>query len=174
MFSKMPAQTQPTLVVITDTNVLINFFHIGQLSLLGNLSKYQFFVPSEVIAEVTEPVQAAALAAALNANYIEKIDIVDPVALGIFADLRSLMGRGEAACLAAAATLNHSVASDEKKIFKRKAIELIGEDRLLRTEDLLLCAIREELITVAQADNFKATLATNRYAMAFASFADIV
>ena len=26
-----------TTVVITDTNVLINFFHIGQLALLGEL-----------------------------------------------------------------------------------------------------------------------------------------
>ena len=170
----MPPEIQPAVVVITDATVLINFFHIGQLPLLGKIARYQFVVPLDVVAEVDEPAQAAALAGALEEGYLTELVIEDPATLGLFAELRSLMGRGEAACLAAAATSNHSIASDEKRRFKRKTIELIGEERLLRTEDLILCAIRDGLVTVAEADAFKATLAANRYAMAFASFGDLL
>jgi hypothetical protein len=49
------------------------------------------------------------------------------------AELRDMMGRGEAACLALVATGGFHIVSDEKKRFKRKAIELIGEARILRT-----------------------------------------
>lgn len=170
----MPPGIQPAVVVITDANVLINFFHIGQLPLLGKIAGYRFVAPLEVIAEVDEPAQAAALAAALDNGHLAELVIDNPAALELFAELRSLMGRGEAACLAAAATLDHLIASDEKRRFKRKTIELLGEGRLLRTEDLILCAIRDGLINVAEADAFKATLAANRYAMAFASFGDLL
>ena len=92
----------------------------------------------------------------------------------LFANLRDLMGRGEAACLALAATTGCHLASDEKKRFRRKAIELIGEGRIVRTEALLLAAIRCGRRTVAQADEYKAVLAANRYAMPFATFADLL
>lgn len=172
----MTASEHSTVIVITDANVLINFFHIEQLSLFGRFAKYRFLVPMEVIAEVEEPSQAAALAAALEAGHLGRLIIDEPMALALFSELRALMGRGEAACLAAAATATskHLIASDEKRRFKRKTIELLGEDCLLRTEDLIACAVREGAITVAEADGFKAILAGNRYAMAFASFADVV
>ena len=53
-----------------------------------------------------------------------------------------------------------------------QAIELIGEARILRTEDLLVEAIRCGRLNVAQADECKLVLAANRYAMPFASFAE--
>ena len=36
-----------TTVVITDTNVLINFLHIGQLALLGELPAYRLQLPAD-------------------------------------------------------------------------------------------------------------------------------
>jgi len=162
------------VIVVTDSNVLINFFHIGQLPLLGKLNSYRFRVPQEVIAEVDDPAQAAALDAALKAGHLAELVIDDSAALELFAGLRALMGRGEAACLAAAATSDCLVASDEKKRFKRKAIELLGEGRLLRTEDLIVCAIRAGHVTVTEADGFIAMLAANRYALPFASFVDLL
>lgn len=49
----------PISVVVTDANVLINFCHIGQLPLLGALTPYRFFVPQEVINEITDSAQQA-------------------------------------------------------------------------------------------------------------------
>ena len=167
----MPAPTVTT-VVITDTNVLINFLHIGQLALLGELPAYRFQLPTEVLQELTDPEQRAAVDNAIAADQIDLlvIDALDTLAL--FGDLRDLMGRGEAACLALAATAGCHLASDEKKRFRRKVIELIGEARILGTEDLLAEAIRCGRITVAQADSFKLVLAENHYTMPFASFAE--
>ena len=50
-----------TIVVITDANVLINLIHIEQLSLLGALEPYKFRVPLEVVKEISEPDQRAAV-----------------------------------------------------------------------------------------------------------------
>jgi len=163
-----------TIVIVTDTNVLINLIHIGRLPLLGALEPYQFRVPREVLDEIREPDQRAALDAALVAGHIERVVIDTIEALELFGILRDVMGRGEAACLALAATAGCYIASDEKKRFRRRAIELIGEERILRTESLLLEAIRRQHISVAEADVYKLVLETKRYTMSFSSFADLV
>ena len=163
-----------TIVVITDANVLINFLRIGQLPLLGKLDAHRFLVPQEVEAEITDPAQRDALAMAIAAGYLGQV-VVDTVeSLALFAELRDVMGRGEAACLALAATSGWHIASDEKKRFRRRAIELIGEARILRTESILLEAIRQRRISVSQADGFKAVLEANCYSMPFRSFSDLV
>jgi predicted nucleic acid-binding protein len=163
-----------TIVVVTDANVLINLFHIGRLSLLGALEAYQFRVPREVLDEISEPDQRAAVDAALAAGHIGEI-IVDTIdALTLFGALRDVMGRGEAACLAIAATTGCYIASDEKRRFRRCAVELIGEDRILRTESLLLEAIRSKHISIAEADECKLVLESRRYMMSFSSFADLL
>ena len=125
----------------------------------------------EVLQELTDSVQRAAVDNAIAAGQLDLLVIDALDALALFGDLRDLMGRGEAACLALAATVGCHLASDEKRRFRRKAIELIGEARILGTEDLLLEAIRQGRITMAQADGYKDVLAEKRYTMPFASFA---
>jgi len=161
-----------TTVVITDANVLINFLHIGLLALLGELPGYRFQLPTEVVQELTAPEQRVAVDNAIAGGQLDLLVIDGLDALALFGDLRDLMGRGEAACLALAATAGCHLASDEKKRFRRKAIELIGEARILGTEDVLVEAIRCGRITVAQADGYILLLAENRYTMPFASFAE--
>lgn len=168
----MATAPEPTVIVVTDANVLINLCHIGHLQLLGQLTPWRFKVPQEVLDEVADPGQRAAVDAAIGAGHLEAFVLDDLAALTLFADLRALMGRGEAACLASAATSRHLIASDEKKRFRRKAIELLGEASILRTEDLLIHAIRMGHITVDAADACKAVLADHRYTMPFASFAE--
>jgi predicted nucleic acid-binding protein len=98
------AQQADTVVVVTDANVIINLFHIGQLPLFGALPPYRFRVPAEVVAEILDPTQQAAVTACIEAGHLEEV-VVDTVdALSLFADLRDVMGRGEAACLALAKT----------------------------------------------------------------------
>jgi predicted nucleic acid-binding protein len=163
-----------TVVVITDANVLINLFHIGQLHLLGALPPYRFRIPSEVLAEILDPAQQADIRTCLEAGHLEEIVVDTMASLELFAELRDVMGRGEAACLALAATTGSHIASDEKKRFRRRAIELIGEAKILRTEHIIVEAIRRNHMSVQQADTHKATLAANNYALPFASFADIL
>jgi|APFre7841882630_1041343.scaffolds.fasta_scaffold03552_3 predicted nucleic acid-binding protein len=168
------ATNAETIVVVTDANVLINLLRIGQLPLLGNLDAYRFLVPEEVVAEVTDPDQREALSSALAAGYLGQAIVDTMESLQLFAELRDMMGRGEAACLALAATMGCHIASDEKKRFRRRAVELIGEERIVRTEGILLEAIRQGRISVAEADGFKEALAANRYSMPFQSFSDLL
>ena len=168
------AQIDDMVVVITDANVLINLLRIGELRLLGALDAHRFLVPEEVIREITDPAQSEAITSAIAAGNLSQV-VVDTIeSLALFAELRDVMGRGEAACLSLAVTMNCHIASDEKKRFRRRAIELIGEDRILRTESILLEAIRQGRISVSEADGFKATLEANRYSMPFRSFSDLL
>jgi predicted nucleic acid-binding protein len=115
----------------------------------------------EVLNEFTEPEQRSQVDAAIAAGCLE-IMVIDAIdALAFFGELRDLMGRGEAACLALVATENLYLASDEKRFFRRKAIELVGEARILRTEDLILQAIRCGHRCVAEEDAFEEALHTN-------------
>jgi predicted nucleic acid-binding protein len=162
------------IVVVTDANVIINLLHIGQLTILGSLPPYRFCIPSEVLAEILDPAQQATVRTCIEAGHIEEIVVNNMAALSLFADLRDMMGRGEAACLALATTSGFYIASDEKRRFRRRAIELIGEARIFRTEDILIEAIHRNQITVQEADGYKSILAANSYALPFESFAEIL
>jgi predicted nucleic acid-binding protein len=168
------ADDPTTVVVITDANVLINLFHIGQLPLLGALPPYRFRVPREVLAEILDPAQQAAVRTCLDAGHAEETVVDTMASLALFAELRDVMGRGEAACLALAATTGSHIASDEKKRFRRRAIELIGEARILRTEQIIVEAIRRNQMTVQEADAHMGTLAAKNYALPFATFAELL
>ena len=158
---------QPITVVVTDANVLINFCHIGRLMLLGDLAPYRFMVPAEVVNEIAEPAQKADMAAALTRGVIAEVTIDSLEALALFGTLRDIMGRGEAACLALAKTEGWWLASDEKRRFRRMAIDLIGEDRIIGTETLLRHAIVIGQVSIDDADAYKALLETRRFAMPF-------
>jgi hypothetical protein len=66
-----------TVVVVTDANVLINLADIGKLSLLGALGCFDFRVPTEVLAEISEPERRAAVDAALEAVFPEHRDDIE-------------------------------------------------------------------------------------------------
>jgi len=94
--------------------------------------------------------------------------------LQTFAELRAGMGLGEAASLALAQHRGLLLASDEKRVFRREAIRLLGDGRLVTTPDIYVLAIRARIITVEQADAAKRKLQENRFRMGFRSFSEIV
>jgi len=162
-----------TQTVVTDANVLINFIHIQQLDLLNRLNDQGFIVPQHVIDEITWDNQAKALSLAFEEGHLHPCDLDDDETEDLYNSLRSFIEAGEAACIAIAHMRDCAVATDEKGDAERIATELLGKKRLLRTESILRQCIAAGLITVPEADAFKATLATKRYAMKFASFADL-
>lgn len=168
------ATRERTRVVVTDANVLINLIHVGRLDLLGCLSGYEFVVPPEVVNEVTVPEQAEALDAAFEAGHIGRQSFSGTVELTIFAELIQTVGKGEAACLALAEVNGWLVASDERGKFLRLTEERLGTRRILNTVGLLVLAIRADLITVVDADQYKLVLEANRFKMRFSSFRDVL
>jgi predicted nucleic acid-binding protein len=171
---RAPEPIQPTVVILTDANVLINLIHIGQLDLLKQLPGYRFVVPEHVEAEVNQEDQARRLAAALTDDVLATTAITALDEMALYAELHRTLGQGESACLAIAVHRGFSVASDEKKAFRRTAIKHIGEGRLMTTPDLIVSAIRAGLATVAQADQWKHELERRRFKMKFDSFQDLL
>ncbi len=164
----------PTRIVVTDANVLINLIHVGRLDLLAGLGGFEFVVPDHVDAEITDPSQRAVLSEAAQRDVLRTVSLNELPAIALYAELASRLGRGEAACLALAATRGWIVASDEKKRFRREAEARLGVDRILTTPGIFVLAIRRGLLSVQQADADKAALEQRRFKMSFASFRDVI
>ncbi|MBN1546007.1 MAG: hypothetical protein JW902_05035 [Syntrophaceae bacterium] len=159
---------------LVDANVLINFVHLGQLDLLSKLKEYRFVIPEHVAVEIKRKDQAATLKKAFQQGILEQTAITDMKELADYAEFHKTLGQGESACLAIAVGRGFSVASDEKGLFRRLVLRKIGLERLLTTPDLILTAIRSKLITVTQADKWKAKLETHRFKMTFQSFRGVL
>jgi predicted nucleic acid-binding protein len=161
-------------VVVTDANILINLTHIGRLSLLEELPPYSFVVPEQVVCEVTEPLQRAAVGMAIASGWLEQVRLTKIGELTVYAELIQTLGAGEAACLSLAQCRNWVIASDEKRKFYRETTARLGTGRLINTAGILLHAITLGVLTVEDADRAKQQLEQRRFLMTFHSFRDLL
>ena len=161
-------------IAVADANVLINLIHVQRLDLLASLPGYEFVVPDDVISEITDPAQRAALEEGLSTGYLRRETISDPEELARYAELRRVIGAGEAACVTLAAARGWLIASDEKRRLRREVNERLGPGRLVTTPGLFVLAIRAGVMTVEEADEAKGILEGHRFRMSFSSFRDVV
>ena len=164
----------PLRIVVTDANVLINLMHVARLDFCARLPGIEFVVPDHVREEITTPDQRTALEEAVAEGLFEIAAVTEPEDIALFADLTQHLGRGEAACLVLAVRHGWTVASDEKRRFRRETVSRIGDGRIIGTVDLFIRAIRAGLITIEEADADKATLEKRRFKMPFGSFREVV
>lgn len=161
-------------LVAIDACILINFIRIGRFDLLINYPGIRFIVTGQVLAELTDPAQAAVVIAALDDGSMERYELVGVEPLKRFAELELTMGRGEASAIAAAEFEGWYVATDEGGRARRTINEGACAGRLMTTPGLLLQLIRISILTVDEADQVKANLAAHRFAMNFNSFQDLL
>jgi predicted nucleic acid-binding protein len=162
------------IVVIVDTSCLINFLIVDRMDLFGALSGYAFVVPNHVVAEVTDATERTRLAAAMTAGVVTEIEITDLAEIELYVALRRILGDGESACLAVAATRGWVMAADEKGRLRREAYERLGEANLVNTPGILVSVIQEEILTAEGAEALRAVLATHRFVMDIPPFAELV
>jgi predicted nucleic acid-binding protein len=153
----------PLVVVAADANLLINLIHTGRLGLLGVLPGHRFVVPDAVVAEIKSDDQPVHLSNAISNGTVSVAILTDPIGLTLFGQLRVSMGLGESACLALAVLNSWSVASDERRAFRRAVLDRLGPSRLLTTPDIYVLAIKSGAISVADADSDMAVLASHRF-----------
>jgi predicted nucleic acid-binding protein len=163
-----------TRVIVADASVLINLIHVDRLAICGGIPGQQFVVPDHVVAEASQPAQRERLATAISRGLLDTVRIEDLDTIATFVTLTERLGRGESACLALAQAQGYSIASDERGLFRRMTIEMLGAHRLITTPDVYVAAIRARILTVAEADADKAILEGRRFRMGFTSFADIL
>ena len=166
-------QEETIRIVITDTSVLINPAHTGHLRLLGATPGHRFSVTGEVLAEIQDPAQRATVDGAIAAGLIETAAIETVEELAAYADLKSILGSGESACLAVAQNRGWHLACDERRGFLREARARIGEHRLINTPGLYLLWISAGMLTVADADAAKVRLESREFKMTFSSFREL-
>ncbi len=164
----------PKRVVVTDANIIINLIHADRLALLGALQRYEFVVPEDVVGEIAVPSQREALEAAITGGLLRRETITAPHELARYAELRQVVGRGEAACLALAESRGWLIASDEKRRFRREVLTRLGSGRIVTTPGLFVLAIRAGAISVEEADDAKTILERNRFRMGFRSFREVI
>jgi len=162
------------ILVVSDTNVLINFLRVGRFDLVTQHKDYHFVVTEHTRAEITHAVQRAELEAAIATRAIEETSLTDPSEIALFAVLNAFLGRGESAAIAVAATRNWIVATDETRRAKREIESRLGQGRQLTTPGVLLRCIMNGTLMVGDADTIKVQLAAQRFVMKFASFSDLL
>lgn len=146
----MPPGAARTVVV--DATVVIHLANAGRLDLLGSLEGWDFVAPDQVVEEVIYPEQAAALARALDVGHLRREASTDLAELALYAELERRMGRGEAACLAMAATRGWLLASDDRgRAFRRLVAEHIGSDRLIGTGRIADAARQQGALSAGEA-----------------------
>ncbi len=160
-------------LVLVDANVLINLAHVDRLDLLGALADLDFRVPSEVLGEILIEPGKTRVEDCRGRSHLQEMPFSSVAELTLFAELRTMMGMGEAACLALAVCQGALLASDEKRIFLREARERLGAGRILNTPGLLLLCIRRGFLTIEDADGLKGALEAKRFKMKFGSFREI-
>lgn len=161
-------------LVVTDTSIVLNFLKIGRPDILENHRTYRFVVTEHVRGEVEFPEQEQLLDEALERGRIELVEVTDPEALAIFAELDLVVETGEASCIALAQTRGWMLATDEGGRTRAEVVRRLGAGRLVTTKDVLRQAILDGRLTVEQADELKAEFAKKRFVMPFASFRELL
>jgi predicted nucleic acid-binding protein len=129
-------------------------------------------VTPDVLAEIVLPDQRQQVDGTVAGGILRIEELSSPDSIALFAELRHLMGAGEAASLALAIHMGWAVVSNEKRAFRREALARLGPGRILTTPGLYVVAIRAGLLSVAEADADKARIETWKFIMGFLSFGD--
>lgn len=163
-------------VVVTDASVLINFAWIDRFDLFGMVDDYEFWVPAGVAREVLRPDQAEALEVAFTRGDLRHVDMEEE---GLQAarqvQRRHRLGLGESLCLALAERHSGWIACDEKVVRFRNAVqETLGPGRVLNTAAVVVLALRQSSLSLADADAFIEVWRRNRYQVEFSSFVEVM
>jgi predicted nucleic acid-binding protein len=160
--------------VATDTCVLINLAVVGRLDLLKLIPPYIFHAASEVLDEIKDLDQRAAVDEAIAAGHLDEIKLDQAGELSLFVNFNATLGKGESACLALAKARGWTIATDESKDPKWKRMIAGGGFAIINTPGILLAAIRAGALSVAEADQIKERLEQRRFTMKFDSFGSLI
>lgn len=164
-------------IVITDTSVLINFLVLEETGRLFRLPNHNFVVTEHVRAEITDhyPEQLSQLQHAFNSGLLQEIQVTDPQELALFAQFtKTGLGIGECSAFAVGVHRAHRIAIDDKRAI-RKLHQFDSDVTVLRTIDLVVLLINAGLLTVAEADTWKARWESqHRFRIKIGSFKELL
>jgi predicted nucleic acid-binding protein len=160
--------------VATDTCILINLAVVGRFDLLKVVPPYIFHAPTEVLNEIEDLDQRAAVEQAIAAGHLDEVKLDQPSELGLYVSFNATLGKGESACLTLGQARGWAIATDESKDPRWKKVISGAGFAIINTPGILLAAIRAGALTVVDADEIKARLEQRRFKMKFDSFASLI
>ena len=138
-------------MVVLDSSVLINFLRIDRMNLLMQLS-CEFAVTSHVSGEISDhyPYQKQRFHEARAAGILTELNVDGPDELFLFSAFAASnrLGVGECSAIAVAISRGYDLALDDTRA-RREALDSQPELKILGTKDLIVLAIKEKLLTVA-------------------------
>ena len=166
-------------MIIADTSVLLNFIKIKRLDLIAKHS-HKFAITDHVRGEVEVPTQQKQLLKAIKDGTIIEQRLSTPDEVKLFGELSQSgrLGVGECSAISCAIHGGHKLAIDDKQAAQKatqEARDMEAELAILGTPELMVSMIRENLLTVAEADKITEVWRTKyQYAMKEQSFADLL
>ena len=130
--------------------------------------------PAEVLDEIEDLDQRAAVDQAIAAGHLDEVKLDQPGELSLYVGFNATLGKGESACLALGKARGWAIATDESKDPKWKKVISGAGFAIINTPGILLAAIRTEALTVTAADEIKTKLEQRRFKMKFDSFASLI
>ncbi len=172
----MQRSTEDRILVVSDANVLINFLRANRLDLLRQHRDYKIHVTEHVRGEITYPHQKAELDGAISSGDIEEVSLTDTVEVELFAELNAVLGRGESAAIALASSRGWVIAIDELGRARSEVHRRVGPNRMINTPGLILSCVRNDALTIAKADEIKASLESQgqSFSTSFGSFGELL
>lgn len=165
------------LIVIADTSVLVNFLRIDAMALLEKLSR-SIVITEHVSAEVVDDFtdQKERLAAALAAGIVSQVTLTSDREMDVFGQLigDGRLGSGECAAIACAIAGGHALAIDDRRA-SNEAHRVDAALPILRTADIVVMMIKEQIVGVAEADAMKEVWEReHRFRLTIGSFAELL
>lgn len=165
------------LIIVADTNILINFMNIGRLDLLVQHS-HKFVITEHVREEITDcfAEQQLLLQSALQNGDIMEVQLTTLEELELFAKLTSVkrLGHGECSSIACAIHNGYIIAIDDKRAIS-EAQRVSSDLTIMKTQDLIVSMINENLLNITTADGIKKSWQEeHKFRLKIDSFADVV
>lgn len=133
--------------LLLDANVVIDLLNLGCLADVIRLPDHRFWLAENVVErEITRQDQTQEPRRQLDAGLMMVARVEEPEELTAYAELKRIIGDGEAASLAIAQHRGWSLMSYETGRFQREAVARLGSPRFLRTPHLIASAIQQGLV----------------------------
>jgi len=136
--------------VYLDTNVIIDLIALECLVEVLGTPSIRFHATENVLAEVTYPDEKRAVEYVLAYGLLNKVKLTEIKVLLHYAELKQVLGDGEAATLAVTSHEKAFMASNEKGRFAKEAETLLGSDHIYGTADLLVEAILQQRLSLVE------------------------
>ena len=164
-------------ILVSDASVLINDRSIDRMDLIDVVS-YEFMVTDHVADEISEvyPEQQARYQAALDRGAVAQVSLTDPDELELFAMLAASgrLGKGECSAIACAIHRAYGLAIDDRRA-TREATAARLDLEIVRTQDLIVSMIKQNLLSIAEADAIKGEWEQrHRFRLTISSFAELL